>query len=144
MENNNRFPKQARLCGDKKIGEMFRDGRSGFVFPFRYIYHTYPLPGGADSACVEDTVPNGGENNGMVSVLISVSKRYHKRANKRNLLKRRTREVYRTGNSELKEKVAGSGSNMSLGLIYSTKEVLDYKIIENAVGKIISEIVKGV
>lgn len=131
---SNGFPKKDRLCGEKKIGEMFQKGRSGFVFPFRYMCYKYQ----SEEIIVGDEyVP------GNASVLISVSKRYHKRANKRNLLKRRIREAYRTGNSTLKDITITNGAKISLGLIYSTKEVLDYKVIENAVGKIISEIVKS-
>lgn len=143
MDKNNGFPKKDRLCGNKRIGEMFEKGRSGFVYPFRYLYYDRTS---AEDVSV-DAVFDGDmkkEVSGGMAVLITVSKRYHKRANKRNLLKRRTREAYRTGNAALKEITAEKGVSMSLGLIYSTKEVLDYKVIDNAVRKIISEIVKSV
>lgn len=144
---NNGFPKKNRLCGNKKIEELFGKGRSGFVYPFRYLYYGYQdgqtvaassLEENGGQADLPDNLPQGG-----VEVLISVSKRYHKKANKRNLLKRRTKEAYRISNTVFRAGEMLKGKNMSLGLIYSTKEVLDYNTIKNAVGKIISEIAKS-
>ena len=75
----NGLSRAERLRGDKSIGELFREGRSGFVFPFRYYYLCVPAEAG---------VPAG-------SMLVSVPKKLFRRAVKRNLLKRRTREAFR-------------------------------------------------
>ena len=74
----NGLSRAERLRGDKSIGELFREGRSGFVFPFRYYYLCVPAEAG---------VPAG-------SMLVSVPKKLFRRAVKRNLLKRRTREAW--------------------------------------------------
>lgn len=108
---------------------MFGEGKSGFVYPFRYAYFI-------DKSSAE------GE---PVEVLFSVPKKFHKRANKRNLLKRRTREAFRQSpvREQLRERVTGSHSTLDLALIYSTKELHSYKTINNAVQRILGQIGEG-
>lgn len=67
-------------------------------------------------------------------------KRNHKRANKRNLLKRRMREAYRLSNDNIKQKAHNSGISLDIAFVYSSKEVLPYKTIAHAITKILAEI----
>lgn len=88
------------------------------------------------SASVGESAVAGAEY--PARVLFSVPKRYHKRANKRNLLRRRTREAYRLNKWMLTE---GGVAGADIALVYSVKDVADYKRIENAVKRIMSQIV---
>lgn len=74
------------------------------------------------------------------AILVSVPKRLHKRANVRNLLKRRIREAYRLNQEPLRKLCAQHHIRLSIGLLYSSGEVADYTTIENAVRKIIHTI----
>ena len=74
------------------------------------------------------------------AILVSVPKRLHKRANVRNLLKRRIREAYRLNQEPLRELCVQHHIRLSIGLLYSSGEVADYTTIENAVRKIIHTI----
>ena len=56
-----------------------------------------------------------------VEVLFSVPKRYHKRANKRNLIRRRTKESYRLNSGELKRWAESRGVAIDVALVYSAK-----------------------
>lgn len=68
--------KEERLCSRKALEELFGGGhQSVSAFPIRAVY-----------------MPNGQEG---VRILVSVSKRYFKRAVKRNRIKRQLREAYR-------------------------------------------------
>ncbi len=118
----NALPKSERLCSLGALRRLFDEGRSGFVYPFRYTYLTE-----------ESTSPN-------VEVLFSVPKRNHKRANKRNLLKRRMREAYRLNNSELKSLCRSRGVAFDIAFIYSSKEVLPSNTIAHAITKILAEV----
>ena len=118
----NALPKSERLCSLGALRRLFDEGRSGFVYPFRYTYFTE-----------ESTSPN-------VEVLFSVPKRNHKRANKRNLLKRRMREAYRLNNSELKSLCQSRGVALDIAFIYSSKEVLPSNTIAHAITKILAEV----
>lgn len=71
------------------------------------------------------------------AVMVSVPKRLHKRANVRNLLKRRMREAYRLNKESLRELCTQHHIRLSIGLLYSSGEIADFNTIENAVRKII-------
>lgn len=142
MDNRYTFTKSERLCSDKAISRLFQNGESGFVYPFRFVYLSEGA-GDAETETAETTEASiDRKADGCIKLLISVSKRYHKRANKRNLNKRRIREAYRLNNHELKQLAKDAGKNINLALIYSSKDSLDYKIIENGVNKIFAILCK--
>ena len=126
--DNNKLPKQERLSGRKRIGTLFSEGSTEFVYPFRYVF----------------ALSDGGSGEGKVSILVSVPKKYHKRAVRRNKLRRRTRESYRLGKRRLSDKVVSMGKQVDLALIYVSKEVEEYKTIDNAVGKILAQIAENI
>lgn len=110
------LPRSERLRSLGAVRRLFTEGEGGFVYPFRYMYHvTKPrteCAGKADAAgVVPDHVDNspGGRAEGSIEVLFSVPKKFHKRANRRNLLKRRTREAYRLSREALRRSVREAG-----------------------------------
>lgn len=116
--------KAERLHGGA-VDALFVRSKVGTIAPFRYIYKKR-------AATEEDAA--------AVSVLVVVPKRNIKRAVVRNLLKRRTREAYRLSKYPFVESVASKGLHLDIGLIYNTKEVMDYKVISNAVESILEKI----
>lgn len=115
------LPRTERLRSLGAIRRVFECGESGFLFPFRYVWFAEA-----------DVVPS-------VEVLFSTPKKFHKRANKRNLLRRRTKEAYRLQKQILDN---GNAVNLDLALIYSSKEELPYKTISNAVRRILETVVE--
>lgn len=122
------LPRSERLRSLTAIRRLFGEGRSGFVYPYRYVWLA-----GKQS----DEVPSDGRG---IEVMFSVPKKFHKRANKRNLLKRRTREAYRLGRESLVQRAKERGVELQLALIYSTKECHNYKTVENAVQRILAQV----
>ena len=120
MEKTYALPKAERLRSLGAVRRLFDEGTAGFVYPFRYMVITE-----------QSTKPS-------VEVLFSVPKRNHKRANKRNLLRRRMKEAYRLNKSLLAAE--DRGVVIDLALIYSSKELLPYKSINNAISRILREI----
>lgn len=114
------LPRSERLRSLGAIRRMFDQGQGGFVFPFRYVWYAEA-----------DLAPS-------VEVLFSVPKKFHKRANKRNLLRRRAKEAYRL-QKQLLRRAAGT-ANVDLALIYSSKEILPYKTIDHAVHRILEQV----
>lgn len=112
----NTLPKQERLCGKKTIDRLLAKGRHGSVGQMRYIH----------------AADNGEEFN---RILVSVPKKLFKRAVKRNLLKRRIRESWRTLKHTLQ-----CEHGMDILFIYSTKEILTYQEIHSHVENIIKKL----
>jgi len=104
------FRKKERLCRKKYIRELFEKGSSFFLFPFKILYliHTH-----TDVANLQ--------------ILISVSKKHHKKAVDRNLLKRRIREAYRINKHILE---INPDKNIFFAYIYVGGEVLPFNQIE--------------
>ena len=124
MDKPHALPKSERLSSLTAVRRLFTDGASGFVYPFRYMVFK-----------TESTTPS-------VEVLFSVPKRNHKRANKRNTLKRRMREAYRLNNDALHAAIKEHGKDVDIAFVYSTKDLLPYKTIEHAVRRILAEVVE--
>ncbi|MFI3288899.1 MAG: ribonuclease P protein component [Rikenellaceae bacterium] len=109
------LPREERLRGRSAVSKLFTKGHSGFVFPIRYVW------------CE-------GDPQSVSSVLFTVPKKFHKRANRRNTLRRRVKEGYRLQKSLLGESQMG----VNIALIYSTKEDLEYSRVAKSISKILT------
>ncbi|WP_026955424.1 ribonuclease P protein component [Algoriphagus vanfongensis] len=114
---NYRLPKSERLYAQKAIKELFNEGSSFFLYPFKVMY-----------------LSKDGEDASSPQVLFSVSKKKVKRAVGRNRLKRRIREAYRLN----KHLLQNPDRSLYLGLIYVSSDDLSFAEIEKKV-KIILE-----
>ena len=117
--------KTERLCGKKDISTLFSKGKWGATAHLRYCWASRC----GDSAASRDTIPN--------RLLVSVSKRYFKRAVKRNLLKRRMREAYRLQ----KELLDCEGVDFLLS--WTSKEVGDWTTVREEVAEALTRIGKA-
>ena len=114
----NTLPKEQRLHGKIKISKLISSGKWGSTEHLKYCW-----------------LKNS--EAGPTRIMVSVSKKFFKRAVKRNLLKRRIREAYRTQKDLLPELC---GINILFS--YSCKDVLDYSIIRTEVAEILSRLSK--
>ena len=105
-----------RLYGKSDISRLLKEGRFGHegVLKFCWLYR-------ADAAGSR--------------VMVSVSKRFFKRAVTRNLLKRRLREAFRRSKGLL-----AFPGGCDLMLSYNSKEITDYKEIKSCVEALLSYI----
>jgi ribonuclease P protein component len=104
------FPREERLRSKKLIAELFAKGSSFNLYPLRFVYLKYPQP----AACPPQ-------------ILVSVSKKYFKKAVDRNCLKRQMREAYRQNKAKLL--VAGTFPISVIGIIYIGKEKSAFDLI---------------
>lgn len=111
--------KKERLCGKKEISDLLAKGRFCSSGTFKYCYKR----------------DNGQE---YCRIIVSVGKKFFKRAVKRNLLKRRIRESYRT-NKFILESCPGT----DILFVYNTKDVLPYKEIETNIVNILNAVRNG-
>ena len=118
----NSFPSRERVKSRIVVGRLFGDCDSGFAFPIKY------------KLIVEESASPS------VEVLFSVPKRFHKRANKRNLLKRRMRESYRLAKAPLQALAQERGCAVRIAFIYVSKEELPYAPINNSILRILNDV----
>lgn len=109
----NTFHKEERLCSKKSIEELFAAKKSFLAHPFRVLWMETPVSG---------QYP--------VQVAFGVSKRYDKRAVKRNLIRRRMREAYRKNKSLLYDHCRETSMGYHLFISYIAKEETEYALIE--------------
>ncbi len=114
---NYTFSKCERLCSATAIEELFTAGKSKNNAPLKLVY-----------------TPN---TINLHQVVIVVPKRNFKRANARNLLKRRMREAYRLHKHELNFLT----QKYNLALLFTGREAKDYATIETSVVFLIKHLI---
>ena len=113
----NTLPKSERLKGKAKVSALMSRGRWGFTQSMKYCYLLNAEAG---------EEPN--------RIMVSVPKRFFKRAVKRNLLKRRMREAYRTR----KDILPPSGTDILF--LYNSHEISGYEAVCSQVESILKRI----
>lgn len=109
------FSKQERVCGKVAVTTLLQKGRWGVCGPLKFC--CLPTEGAECSR-----------------IMVSVPKKFFKRAVKRNLLKRRIRESYRTQKALLED------TRFDILIYYNTKEVLDSQTIRAAVAEVLGQV----
>jgi ribonuclease P protein component len=117
----NGFRKAERLCSKKQIEMLFTQGLTVFLFPFKAYYRIAAAPDASQAA--------------PCRIMITVPKRYFKKAVHRNVLKRRTREAFRLHKQELNAALTVQGKSLQLVLLYACDTLLPYKSIVEAIKK---------
>jgi ribonuclease P protein component len=110
-----------RLKSRKLIEQLFKSGKSFTTFPFRVYYLSQP-------------------SSFSLQFGAGVSNKNFKRAVDRNRIKRLAREAWRVQKSILEESL--KNKTLSVFLIYTQKELPDYKTIYDKTGLILKKLVK--
>lgn len=119
-----RLPKSERMHLKRSIEELFRSGKAFLIYPLRIVYlHSHsPL-----------------EARGQM--MVSVGKKYFKRANKRNHIKRLVREAYRQNKHPWLELLKGQDLFGRIAFANVAKEMPTYTQVERAVQKALERII---
>ncbi len=121
----NRFYKTERLRSKKDFEQLFTGSNSFFVYPFKVVYRTVDY-----------------SDKEYLKVGMSVSKRNFKRAVKRNYIKRRIREGFRLNKQPLKLLLEERRVGLQLMLVYVSKELQEYDVIEPKIRIILEKLAK--
>jgi ribonuclease P protein component len=113
MEQRYTFSKNERLCLKKRIDSLFSSGRWLRSEHLRLVY------------LVGDE-----QLEAPAQIIFSIPKKLHRRAVKRNLLKRRLREAYRLNKPKFYANLGNSSGKLLLGIVYSSAEIADYKTLQ--------------
>jgi len=120
------FGKAERLHSRKLIERLFKEGDFFFKYPFKVFYFETEK---------EKIAP--------VGILISVSKKNFKKAVDRNKIKRLIRESYRKNKSILYESDhLKKDKSLLIGLIYTAKTILPFKVLEKKIILILRQFFK--
>ena len=119
------FKKEERLSDTKKIESLVKKGNSFSIFPLKILWKMEQM-----------------SINYPVQLAISVPKKIFKRAVDRNKIKRRIREVYRKSKKALYEHLASKNIKITLLLIYSDKQIAEYKTLEIKMAEILQQLIK--
>lgn len=114
------FPKSEHLSGKRDIAALLKDGKWGACGCLKFCWLRRD----------EDTPSR---------LLVSVPKRYFKRAIKRNLLKRRIREAWRLS-KPLDANPADAHYGIDLLIQYNSEEIADFATIRSDLATVLSRI----
>ncbi len=113
------LPQSERINSKKQIDRLFRGGgaRAMTASPLRVVYMTGER--GEDA------------REPMAQMMVSVPKRYFKRAVKRNLIKRQVREAYRLNKHIITDRLAYlADRNVSMCFIWTAERLLTASEVE--------------
>ena len=119
--------KSERLKSRKQIEQLFAEGKTFPLSPFRVHYLVSPL------------------NTGTVSHLqfgAGVSGKNFKRAVDRNRIKRLTREAYRLQKNQLQGILRQKNFQLNLFFIYTAKELPQFNNVKEKVNVILNKVIK--
>ena len=109
--------KEERLCSRKAIEDLFSGGhQSVSAYPIRAVFMPREQSG--------------------VRIMVSVSKRYFKRAVKRNLIKRQIREAYRLQ----KELLLPLDGGLDIAFLWTSDEILSTEIVFRRIHNLLQRI----
>jgi ribonuclease P protein component len=114
---NYQLTKSERLHAEKLIKELFNEGSSFFLYPFKVL--------------ILRKIELSGQTN---QVLVSVSKRKIKKASGRNYIKRRIREAFRI------HKGLVPNDGILIGFIFVGKPEMSFAEIEPKMSQILAKI----
>lgn len=126
-KGRNTLSKRERICSQKLTEQLFNSGKahSMVAFPLRAVYMSIPR---------EKQEP-------QVSILVSVSKRYFKRAVKRNRVKRLIREAYRLNKHILTDRlIASPGMALAIAFLWLDPKLHSFHRVENKVKQLLQRI----
>ena len=121
------FPKKQKLCSETVIKEMFSNGKSFTTSAVRLVWK-------------EDN----NEDEVTVKSIIVVPKKKIKLAIKRNIIRRRMKEIYRLHKIDLENMLKGKKLQLSIAMIYQKENILSYKTMEEEIKLILERLIKEI
>jgi len=123
------FKKAEKLCSKKVINNLFKDKAVNKIvkFPLIFIWKEFIL-----------------DTEFPIQVLLSVSKKLHKKAVIRNKIKRQIREIYRSRKHLLYDQLELSQKQIALIIIYAGKQSVKYSDLEICLDEFVKEFIKRI
>ena len=120
--------KNERLKSQKLIEQLFSEGKSFAVSPFKIFYRIIPV-----------TYSNSELSTHNLQFGVGVSTKNFKKAVDRNRVKRIIREAYRLQKPALQKKLQAQKIALNIFFIYTAKELPSYKDVCGKMGLILTK-----
>ena len=117
--------KTERIKSRKLIEQLFKEGRSFVLYPYRVYYKMSPAT-----------------TNSYLQFGIGAGSKNFKKAVDRNRIKRVTREAYRLQKNELQEQLKEKKLQLNIFLIYTDKELPVFNTIKEKLQVILNRFMK--
>lgn len=134
MTSSQQLPKSERINSKKLIDRLFKGGgaKSMSAFPLRVVFMT------------EDADADAHEP--LAKMMVSVPKRYFKRAVKRNHVKRLVREAYRRNKQVLIDTLEAEEQRKALSLcfIWTDGNLRSYEEVERKIANLLQRIAEKI
>lgn len=121
-KQRNTFKKAEKLKSRKTIEQLFKDGKSFSIFPFRVLF--------SFNAAAVNPLQTG----------FAVSTKHFKKAVDRNRIKRLMREAYRLQKNDLQNQVKHQQKKLAVFFIYVGNELPEYQFIFDKTGNILNRL----
>jgi ribonuclease P protein component len=109
------FQKHERLCSKILLDKLFFEGKTFLVYPLKFTYLELAF-----------------ENPSPAQIVFIVPKKRFKKANERNLIKRKLREIYRESKEQFYNNLYNNEVKLVISISYIANNILEYnKIKEN-------------
>lgn len=111
--------KSERISAQKRIETIFSGSESFIAYPLRVVFTR------------RDTI----DGQPLVAMMVSVSKKRLKRANKRNRVKRLVREAFRLRKHAFANIAASGGMSLDIAFLYLKEDLPSFEEIEKSMQK---------
>lgn len=133
-----RFRKAEKLRHRTLVSELFRSGSNIYVWPLRLVWHRFSES--EMNRLFSYGIP---PHIAPLQLLITVPKKKLHHAVDRVLMRRRIREAYRINRVGFRDSITQRFEDdytLSIGLIYMSDKIEDFKTVESSMKKILSKL----
>ena len=119
------FKKHERLCSKKQLDQLFAEGKSVLMYPIKLTFLELKL-----------------ENLSPAQVVFIVPKKRFKKANKRNLIRRRMREAYRMVKDDFYIRLNNNNLQAIISISYVANDLLSYNTLKEQILKGLNTVIR--
>lgn len=143
-----KFLKKERLCSKIVIEDILTKKNTIYYPPFKLMYlidHLSTRPSSQNVLTTDNHIIDiSNDEPAWAKIVIVVPKRLFKKAVDRNALKRIIRESYRVNKDNLVKHLRKKNYHISLFLIYTDKNKVDFQFIEPKIKVLLQQLIKRI